>query len=111
MHIKLGLFKIFVKAIFQDGCGFRNQFCLVVKKFLGNCKSSLYASIFQDFLSSYKNLRARISLKIHFLHSHLDFFPLDMGKISNEHGERFHQEIKEMENLYHGRVVKNILAD
>lgn len=35
-----------------------------------------------------------MSLKIHFLHSHLDFFPENLGDVSDEHGERFHQEIK-----------------
>ena len=51
-----------------------NQFCLVNKNFLANCKSSSYASIIQDFLSNYKNLGTRMLVKIHFLHSHLDFF-------------------------------------
>ena len=90
MHIKLGLLKSFVKAIDQDGCGFRylqqkfsakskeklkagifivpeirklmndklfkenfnplekearNQFCLMVKPFFGNNKSSSYATV------------------------------------------------------------------
>ena len=31
--------------------------------------------------------------------------------MSNEHGERFHQEIKDMENWYQGRSTKNMLAD
>lgn len=30
--------------------------------------------------------------KIHFLHPHLDFFLENLVVISNEHGERFHQE-------------------
>ena len=88
-----------------------NQFCLVVKNSFGNCKSSSYASIIQDFLSRYKNLGARMSLKIHFLHSHLDFFPTNMGEISDKLGKRFHQEIKDLENRYQGRMTKNMLAD
>ena len=34
-----------------------------------------------------------------------------MGEISDEHGELFHQELKEMENWYQGRITKNKLAD
>ena len=34
-----------------------------------------------------------MSLKIHFLHSHLDFFPDNLGDVSDEEGERFHQDI------------------
>ncbi|UYV68012.1 Transposase [Cordylochernes scorpioides] len=41
-----------------------------------------------------------MSLKIHFLHSHLDFFPDNLGAVSDEHGERFHQDISSMEKRY-----------
>ena len=34
-----------------------------------------------------------------------------MGKISDKHGERFQQEVKEMENWYQGRIAKNMLAN
>ena len=88
-----------------------NQFCLVVKNFLDNYKSSSNVSIIQDFLSSYKNLGAKMSLKIHFLHSHLDFSPPDMAETSDEQGERFHQELKEIKNRYQRRITKNMLAD
>ena len=57
-----------------------NEFCSVVKNFLGNCKSSSYANIIEDLLSSYKNLGTRMSLKINFLHSHLDFFSTRYGR-------------------------------
>ncbi|UYV67878.1 K02A2.6-like [Cordylochernes scorpioides] len=39
-------------------------------------------------------------LKIHFLHSHLDFFPDNLGAVSDEHGERFHQDISSVEKRY-----------
>lgn len=31
-----------------------------------------------------------MSLKIHFLDSRVDFFPENLGAVSDEHGERFH---------------------
>jgi len=34
-----------------------------------------------------------MSLKIHFLKSHLDFFPENLGEVRDEHGERFRQDI------------------
>ena len=34
-----------------------------------------------------------------------------MGEISDEHGKRFHQDIKKMENRNQGRITKNKLAD
>ena len=41
-----------------------------------------------------------MSLKIHFLHSHLDFFPENCGEVSDEHGERFHEDISSKEKRY-----------
>ncbi|UYV73962.1 hypothetical protein LAZ67_11001610 [Cordylochernes scorpioides] len=52
-----------------------------------------------------------MSLKIHFLHSHLDFFPENLGAVSDEHGERFHQDISSMEKRYQGKWSPGMLAD
>jgi hypothetical protein len=52
-----------------------------------------------------------MSLKIHFLNSLLDFFPENLGVVSEEQGERFHQDIKEMERRYPGRWNVNMMDD
>ena len=52
-----------------------------------------------------------MSLKLHFLHSHLYFFPENLGDVSDEHGERFHQDIATMENRYKGKCKANMMAD
>jgi len=44
-----------------------------------------------------------MSLQIDFLSSHLDFFPENCGSVSDEHGERFHQDIAGMEDRYKGK--------
>ena len=51
------------------------------------------------------------SLQIHFLNSHLDFFPLNLGAASDEHGKGFHQDISTMEKRYAGKSSQNTLAD
>ncbi|GFX02515.1 hypothetical protein TNCV_727691 [Trichonephila clavipes] len=33
-----------------------------------------------------------MSVKVHFLHSHLDYLPENLGVVSEEQGERFHQD-------------------
>lgn len=38
-----------------------------------------------------------MSIKFYFLHSHVDLFPDNLGGHREEHGERFHQDIKTME--------------
>jgi len=39
-----------------------------------------------------------MSFKIHFLELHLNFFPENLGKVGEEHGKRFHQDIMAMES-------------
>ncbi|UYV73269.1 hypothetical protein LAZ67_10002412 [Cordylochernes scorpioides] len=77
-----------------------NSFRNVCTNFLGSVKFENYRDIVNDLLLSYKALGCNMSLKIHFLHSHLDFFPDNLGAVSDEHGERFHQDISSMEKRY-----------
>ena len=45
-----------------------------------------------------------MSLKIHFLHSHLDLFSDDLGDVNDdEHGERFHHDISDIEIRCEGK--------
>ena len=62
-------------------------------------------------LQKYKVLGCKMSLKLHFLFSHLDQFPENLGAVSEEQGERFHQDIKEMERRYQGRWSVSMMAD
>jgi hypothetical protein len=62
-------------------------------------------------LSKYKDLGANMSIKVHYLHSHLDRFPDNLGDFSEEQGERFHQDIKVMEERYQGRWDTRMMAD
>ena len=52
----------------------------VVVNFLGNHRHEQYADMVDDLLKAYEQLGARMSLKMHFLHSHLDFFPPNLAK-------------------------------
>ena len=45
------------------------------------------------------------------LHSHLHFFPENMGDVSEEHGERFHQDILKIESRYQGRWDTVMMGD
>jgi len=68
--------------------------------FLGNFKAANFGELVQDLMDSYEQLGCNISLKMHFLFSHLDFFPLNCGAVSNKHGECFHQDILVVEHRY-----------
>jgi len=56
-------------------------------------------------------MRCNLILKIHLLESHLDFFPENLGKVSDEHGGRFHQDIMATEKWYQGKWTSSMLAD
>jgi len=86
------------------------SFKRLCKDFLGNHKAAKYQDIVQDLLTSYKAMGCNMSLKIQFLESHLDFFPENLGKVSDEHDERFHQDIMAMEKLYQGKWTSIMLA-
>ncbi len=45
-------------------------------------------------IKTVKILVCSMSLKVHFLDSHLDYFCENLDAISEEQGERFHQDIK-----------------
>jgi len=61
--------------------------------FLGNFKVANFRELVQDLLDLYEQLGCNMSLKMHFWFPHMDFFPLNIGAVSDEHGECFHQEI------------------
>jgi hypothetical protein len=87
------------------------SFQAVVKGFLGNNKDPMYRSQVQKLIMNYQKLGCRMSLKLHFLHSHIDYFPENLGAYSEEQGERFHQDISEMESRYQGLWNVNMMAD
>jgi len=50
-------------------------------------------------------------LQIHLLESHFDIFPENLGELSDEHGEGFHQDIMAMGKRYQGKWTLGVLAD
>ena len=86
-------------------------FTEVVTNFLGNTKSKNYRSLVKKLLVSYEKLGCNMSVKVHFLQSHLDYFPENLGAVSEEQGERFQQDIKTMEKRYQGQWNVSMMAD
>jgi len=81
------------------------SFKRICKDFLGNHKAANYQDVVQDLLTSYKAMGCNMSLK-----SHLDFFPENLGEVSDEHSERFRQDIMAMEKRYQGKWTSSMLA-
>ena len=68
-----------------------NSFAIVVKNFLGKFKAENYKELVENMLFNFRDIGANMSIKIHYLFSHLDCFPTNLGDYSNEQGERFHR--------------------
>lgn len=83
----------------------------VVHNFLGNHKSPDFKQKIDSLLQNYCKIGARMSLKIHFLHSHLDFFPENLGDTSDEQGERLHQDLAKIEKRYQGFWDEGMMSD
>ncbi|GBN22053.1 hypothetical protein AVEN_241410-1 [Araneus ventricosus] len=56
-------------------------------------------------------MRCNMSLKVHFLHSHLDFPPENLGAVLDEHRERFHHDIAQFERRFSGNWNASMLAE
>ena len=52
-----------------------------------------------------------MSLDVHFLFSNMDRFPENFGDVSEEHGERFHMDIKDIDRRYQGRWNTAMISD
>jgi len=76
--------------------------CFCGKEFLGKKRANCYQDIVKQMLTNFQTFGARMSIKLHYLFSHLVRFPDNLGEVSEEQGERFHQAIKTMETRYQG---------
>jgi hypothetical protein len=78
---------------------------------LGNHKAENYYDIVSDLFTAYNAMGSNMSLKVHFLDSHLNYFTENLGAVSDQYGERFHQDISNMEKQYRGKWSLSVLAD
>ncbi|KAJ8868262.1 hypothetical protein PR048_029778 [Dryococelus australis] len=86
-------------------------FTNVKKNFLGKKRAANYRELVNEMIVAYRNFGCNMSLKMNFLHLHLDSFPGDCSDVSDEHGERFHKVIMTIEKRYEGKWMPNMLAD
>lgn len=82
----------------------------VVSGFLRNNKAKNYKTLISTMLSSFQKMGCLMNLKIHLMDSH-KFFPYNLGDVSDEQGERFHQDIETMEHRYQGRWDEYMMRD
>ena len=86
------------------------SFVLFTQNFLGNQKPENCLELVEDVLSKFKDLAVKMRIKVYYSFGHLDCFSTNFGDQSKEHGERFHQDIKVMEERYQGRWNVHMIA-
>ena len=90
----------FISTMKKEELNAWKAFSDVVKNFLRNTKFPDFCELVESLLQAFHDLRCSMSVKVHFIHSHLDYFPENLGAFSEEQGKRFHQDIKVMEKIH-----------
>ena len=108
---KLILNDMFDKTLNETELDAWKSFKQVCLNFLGVHKSDDFEDVVANLLYNYHIMGCKMSLKVHFLHSHLPFFHENLGAVSDEHGERFHQDIAVIEKRFKGKWSTGMLAE
>lgn len=79
----------------------------VCSNFIDDKKSENLQDLVDELIQCYKTLGCNKSHAA-FLDSHLKFFPVNLGALSDEHGKSFHQHIAQLVKRYNGKWTSNI---
>ncbi|QQP36355.1 Uncharacterized protein FKW44_021428, partial [Caligus rogercresseyi] len=120
--VKAGIFngpqirKLIKDTEFQNSmntleCAAWKSFVQVVNNFLGNTKAANHARLISTMIEAFQKLGCLMSIKMHFLFSHMEKFLENLGAMSDEQGERFHQDMRQIEERYQGRWDAVMMAD
>ena len=85
--------------------------CLLNPRVFCNHKSDQFRQMVDRLLVAYREMGCLMSVKVHFLMCHLDFFPDNLGDFSDEHGERMHQVLRFFEINFKSNWDINMLCD
>lgn len=85
----------------------------VIRGVLGKerVENEVAKGLVNEMLDCYRNIGASMTLKLHFLHHHLDEFLQQLPTESDEQGERFHQVTMPMERRFKGKKLDSLLAE
>ncbi|QQP53796.1 Uncharacterized protein FKW44_006400, partial [Caligus rogercresseyi] len=108
--VKAGIFngpqirKLIKDTEFQNSmntleCAAWKSFVQVVNNFLGNTKTANHGRLISTMIEAFQKLGCLMSIKMHFLFSHMEKFPENLGAMSDEQGERFHQDMRQIEEI------------
>lgn len=73
------------------------------KRFLGNHRAENTEHLVNDLLNAYNMMGCPMSLKNNFPHSYFSFIPSSLVAVIDEQRERFHENMKRIEERFQGR--------
>lgn len=88
-----------------------SSYVAVVENFLGNNRATSYKKDCRELIVNYCNQGCLMSVKLHYIDQHVDDFPENCGKLGEESGERFHQDIKLCEDKFSQYYNKAMIMD
>ena len=80
-------------------------------KLLGNKKDVDYKKVVRRMLTAFKDQECNMSLKAHFLYSHVNYFPESLATYNEKQGEQFHEDLIIIEKYYDERLHVNMMGD
>ena len=83
----------------------------VCLKVLVSYKAENFEDLVANLLHSYNVFDCKMSLKVHFFESHIKIFHENLGDVSDDHGERFQQDIDIIEKRFKGKYSVGMLQD
>lgn len=83
----------------------------VIKNVLCKNRSPHYRIFISNLMQALDAFDVHMSLKIHMLHAHFEFYEQQLSTETDEVGERFHQTIMVFEERYSGKRFDSMLAD
>lgn len=103
----------FTKNLQGDYLEARKALKSVIRGVLGKnrVKREDAVELVNKMLHYYHKIGASMTLKLHFLHHHLDDFLQQLPTESDEQGERFHHVTMPMEKRYKGKKLDSLLAE
>ena len=111
LHINLGLIKLFNKALDKDG----DWFTYLCQVFPVLTMEKLKAGIFDGPQIRLLIRNPGCNMSVQMRHDTLPIFTYEPvswePRFNNEQGERFHQDLKEMETRYQGRWGAGMMVD
>ena len=81
------------------------------KQFLGYTRFVIYEVLISNLLKDFKTPECNMWFKVHFLYFHLDYYPTNLGVVSDEHDKRIHSDIMNIVKKYQGEPTSDMLAD